>query len=92
MSGLVGAADTYDFADPVNLGTGEEISIADLASIIADLTGFAGEIRWDASKPNGQPRRKLDTTRAETFGFRAQVPLSEGLARTVSWYVDHAGR
>ena len=70
---------------PVNVGTGEEIAISELAQLIAELTGFAGEIRWDASKPNGQPRRKLDTSRAEAlFGFRARVPLREGLADTVA--------
>jgi GDP-L-fucose synthase len=85
------AAQRYDGADPVNLGTGEEISIAELAELIADLTGYAGEIRWDTSRPNGQPRRTLDTTRAEKlFGFRARTPLREGLEKTVAWYVEHA--
>ncbi len=87
VEGLVLAAERYDEPDPVNLGTGEEISVADLAELVAELTGFAGEIHWDTSRPNGQPRRKLDTTRAEErFGFRAAVPLGEGLKRTVSWY------
>ncbi|MBA2641388.1 MAG: GDP-L-fucose synthase [Actinobacteria bacterium] len=81
------AAERYDGADPVNVGTGEEISIADLAQLVAGLTGFTGEIRWDTSKPNGQPRRRLDTSRAQRlFGFRAQVPLREGIERTVAWY------
>jgi GDP-L-fucose synthase len=81
------AAQHYDEAEPVNLGTGEEISIRDLAELIAELTGFDGEIVWDTSMPNGQPRRKLDVTRAEQlFGFRAQTALREGLARTVEWY------
>ena len=81
------ASELYDGADPVNLGTGEEISIKDLAGLIAGVTGFAGEIRWDTSKPNGQPRRRLDTSRAEElFGFRAGVPLREGIERTVAWY------
>ena len=85
--GLALAAERYDGADPVNLGTGEEISIRDLAQLVAELTGFDGEIRWDTSKPNGQPRRRLDTTRAEElFGFRAHVPLREGIERTVIWY------
>jgi len=84
---LVLAAERYDGADPVNLGTGEEISIADLAGLIAELTGYDGEIRWDTTEPNGQPRRNLDTTRAEErFGFRAAVLLREGLERTVEWY------
>ena len=71
----------------MNLGTGAEISIRELAALIAELTGFAGEIRWDTSKPNGQPRRQLDTSRAEElFGFRAKVGLREGIERTVAWY------
>jgi GDP-L-fucose synthase len=85
--GLVLAAQGYDGAEPVNLGTGDEISIRDLALIIADLTGYEGEIVWDASKPNGQPRRRLDTSRAEAlFGFRASTPLREGLESTIAWY------
>ena len=81
------AAERYDGADPVNLGTGEEIAIHDLAELVRDVTGFDGEIRWDTSKPNGQPRRRLDTSRAEElFGFRAAVPLRDGIARTVAWY------
>jgi GDP-L-fucose synthase len=85
--GLALAAERYDGADPVNLGTGEEISIRDLAGLVAELTGYAGEIRWDATKPNGQPRRRLDTSRAdELFGFRARVPLRKGIERTVAWY------
>jgi GDP-L-fucose synthase len=87
VDGLMLAAERYDGADPVNLGTGEEIAIADLAALIADLTGYEGAIEWDTTKPNGQPRRKLDTTRAaERFGFRAAVPLRDGLRRTVDWY------
>ncbi len=81
------AAQRYDGAEPVNLGTGEEISIGELAERIAKLTGFAGEIVWDTTKPNGQPRRRLDVSRAEElFGFRAQTALREGLERTISWY------
>jgi GDP-L-fucose synthase len=87
VKGLALAAERYDGADPVNLGTGEEIAIGDLARLVRDATGFTGTIRWDTSKPNGQPRRRLDTTRAEElFGFTAAVPLEEGLARTVAWY------
>ncbi len=87
--GLLLAADRYDGADPVNLGTGVETSIRELAETIADLTGFDGEIVWDASMPNGQPRRQLDATRArELFGFEAQTSLRDGLARTVAWYRD----
>jgi GDP-L-fucose synthase len=87
VEGLWLAAERYDGADPVNLGTGEEIAIGDLARLVRDATGFRGTIRWDASKPNGQPRRRLDITRAEDlFGFTAKVALEEGLARTVAWY------
>jgi GDP-L-fucose synthase len=85
--GLQLAADCYDGPEPVNLGTGTETSIRELAELIADVTGFDGEIRWDASMPNGQPRRSLDTTRArELFGFDARTPLREGLEGTVAWY------
>jgi len=85
--GLVLAADRYDGPDPVNLGTSEEISIRDLAGLIAELTGFEGEIVWDTSMPNGQPRRRLDVSRAkELFGFEARTTLREGLARTIEWY------
>ncbi len=81
------AAERYDGPDPVNLGTGSEISIRHLAETIAELTGFEGDLVWDTSKPNGQPRRRLDTERAERlFGFRAKTPLREGLERTVAWY------
>jgi GDP-L-fucose synthase len=84
---LVLAAELYDDPDPVNLGTGEEISIRDLAELTRDATGFRGSITWDTTKPAGQPRRALDTSRAEAlFGFRAQVPLQEGINRTVAWY------
>jgi GDP-L-fucose synthase len=85
--GLLLAAQRYDGADPVNLGTGSEISIHNLAELIAELTGFEGEIVWDTSQPNGQPRRALDTSRArELFGFEARTPLREGLERTIAWY------
>ena len=84
---LMLAAERYDRPDPVNVGSGQEISIRDLAELVAEATGFEGEIRWDPSKPNGQPRRLLDTSRAEReFGFRARVPLRDGLERTVEWY------
>jgi GDP-L-fucose synthase len=84
---LVLAAERYDGAEPVNLGTGEEISIRALADLVAELTGFEGEMVWDGSKPNGQPRRKLDTSKAEElFGFHAQTRLRDGLERTIAWY------
>ena len=86
-AGLLLAAERYDGAEPVNLGTGVEISIRDLTELIAELTGFDGEIVWDTSMPNGQPRRRLDVSRAkELFGFEAQTQLRDGLARTIEWY------
>ena len=89
--GLALAAERYDGPDPVNLGTGVETSIRDLAELIAELTGFEGEIVWDTSMPNGQPRRSLDASQAERlFGFRARTPLREGLERTIAWYRAHA--
>src|SRR3984893_13012972 len=85
--GIVRAAASYNESDPVNLGNGREVIIKDLVEIIAHLTGFEGEIRWQASKPDGQPRRQLDTTRAyERFGFRAQTSLEDGLRKTIDWY------
>jgi GDP-L-fucose synthase len=81
------AAQKYDGPEPVNVGSGEEISIRDLAELIAEATGFEGEIVWDESRPNGQPRRQLDVSKAEQlFGFRARTPLREGIAKTVAWY------
>jgi GDP-L-fucose synthase len=85
--GIVLATERYDGAEPVNLGSGAEISIGELARLIGRLTGFEGEVLWDTSKPDGQPRRRLDTTRAlRLFGFRATTPLEEGLRRTIEWY------
>ncbi|HEX5707252.1 MAG TPA: GDP-L-fucose synthase [Pyrinomonadaceae bacterium] len=85
--GVLRAAALYDESDPVNIGTGSEIKIRDLVETIARLTRFEGEIRWQTDRPDGQPRRRLDTTRAfERFGFRARVPLEEGLRRTIDWY------
>ena len=87
--GLLLAAEHYDEPDPVNLGSGIEISIKNLVDLIANLTGFTGAVTWDTSKPNGQPRRCLDTTKAERlFGFKAAVPFDEGLRRTVRWYME----
>jgi GDP-L-fucose synthase len=87
---LVLAAKHYDGSEPVNLGTGHEISIRDLAVLIAETTGFEGELSWDTTRPGGQPRRLLDVSRAATsFGFRARTSLSVGLERTVAWYLEH---
>ena len=84
---IVLATERYDAPDPVNIGAGHEISITDLVHLIADLTGFRGKIRWDPSKPDGQPRRCLDVSRAErAFGFRAETSFTEGLRRTIEWY------
>lgn len=85
--GILLAAERYDGEEPVNLGSGMEISIKSLIHMIARLTGFVGDVVWDTSQPNGQPRRCLDTTRAEAlFGFRARTPFEEGLRRTIQWY------
>ena len=87
---IVTAAEKYSKPDPVNLGSGQEISIHDLLEQIRELTGFTGSIRWDASKPNGQPSRCLDTSRAfAEFGWRATVPLSIGLRNTINWFQEH---
>ncbi|TKX66096.1 GDP-L-fucose synthase [Halorubrum sp. SP9] len=88
--GILTATERYDESAPVNLGSGIEISIHDLVETIADVTGFQGEIKWDTSKPDGQPRRKLDTTRArEEFGWKATTEFREGLKQTVAWYESH---
>jgi len=85
--GILLAAERYDRSDPVNLGAGFEISIKDLAEKIAGIAGFEGSIEWDASQPDGQPRRSLDTTRAlREFGFRARIGFDEGLRETIEWY------
>lgn len=89
--GLVLAAQHYDDPEPVNLGAGFEITMRDLAALIAQKVGFSGKIEWDTSKPNGQPRRSLDVTRAkERFGFEAKVPFDEGLDETIRWYRANA--
>jgi GDP-L-fucose synthase len=85
--GLLLAAEKYNKSEPVNLGAGFEISIRELAEKIRVLTGFQGEIVWDHSKPDGQPRRSLDTSRAKgEFGFRARISFDEGLRQTIEWY------
>jgi len=93
VDGLVLAAERYDRPEPVNLGAGKEISIRDLAELVAEATGFAGQIVWDSTKPGGQPRRSVDATRAhELFGFEARTPLREGIDRTVAWYRSAVAR
>lgn len=88
--GIALAAERYNSSEPVNLGAGMEISIRDLANLIAELTGFEGEIVWDTSKPNGQPRRGLDVSRAKKyFGFEAQMSFKEGLKNTIEWFKEH---
>ncbi len=88
--GILLATERYNKPDPVNLGAGFEISIKDLVELIAKLTGFKGEIIWDTTKPDGQPRRMLDTSRAEKeFGFKAKTSFEEGLKKTIEWYKSH---
>jgi GDP-L-fucose synthase len=85
--GIVTAAEKYNGAEPVNLGTGYEISIKDLAEMVCRMTGFQGRLVWDTTKPNGQPRRGLDVSRAQAyFGWRAQVPFEEGMRWTIEWF------
>jgi GDP-L-fucose synthase len=90
--GVLQATEKYNLPDPVNLGSGNEISIKDLAMKIAHFTGFSGQLVWDKSKPNGQPRRGLDISRANAlFGFRAATDFDEGLSRTIEWYRQSQG-
>jgi GDP-L-fucose synthase len=85
------AAQRYDGGEPINLGTGDEPTIRELAELVAEVTGFGGRIVWDTSMPNGQPRRRLDTSRAKRLlGWEAQTPLHEGIERTVAWFRSHA--
>jgi GDP-L-fucose synthase len=87
--GILLATEKYNKSDPVNLGAGFEISINDLVDLVARLVGFKGEMIWDSNKPDGQPRRMIDTSRAEReFGFKAKTPLEEGLRKTLSWYLS----
>lgn len=91
--GILLAAEKYNSSEPVNLGSGMEISIKDLVTLIAKLTGFTGKLVWDTSKPNGQPRRRLDVSRAEReFGFKAQVGFEEGLRHTIDWYIQKTAK
>jgi GDP-L-fucose synthase len=88
--GIALAAERYDGPEPVNLGADHEMPIRDLVELVAEATGFAGEIRWDTSKPDGQPRRRVDASRAaELFGFKAETPFAAGLRVTVDWYLAH---
>ena len=92
-AGIALAAERYNKSDPVNLGSGREISIRDLAQQICTLAGFTGELRWDATKPDGQPRRCLDTSRAQAeFGFRASTSFADGLRQTIAWYEQQLQR
>ncbi|MBU4298542.1 NAD-dependent epimerase/dehydratase family protein, partial [Patescibacteria group bacterium] len=87
--GIILATEKYNKPEPVNLGSGMEISIKDLAELICKLMDFKGEIRWDTTKPDGQPRRRLDTSKAKKeFGFVAKTNFEEGLKRTISWYIE----
>jgi GDP-L-fucose synthase len=89
--GILLAAERYNSSDPVNLGAGMEISIRDLTVRIAEMSGFHGELIWDSTKPDGQPRRSLDITKAENlFGFRAQIPFEDGLRQTIEWFKQHS--
>jgi len=88
--GILLAAEKYNGSEPVNLGSGYEISIKDLVNLIAEMTGFKGKVFWDTSKPNGQPRRALDVSRArEYFGFEAKMPFEQGIRNTVQWYLEN---
>jgi GDP-L-fucose synthase len=88
--GILRATELYNSSEPVNLGSGYEISIKNLAEMVSRMTGYQGNIIWDTSKPNGQPRRALDVSKAEKyFGFSAQMPFEEGLLRTIEWYKEH---
>jgi len=88
--GIVTAAEGYNGAEPVNLGSGQEISIRELAEMVARMTGFSGKLVWQTDRPNGQPRRALDTSRAlEYFGWKAAMPFEEGMRRTIDWFREH---
>jgi GDP-L-fucose synthase len=91
--GILLATEKYNGAEPVNIGAGFEISIRDLVELIVRITGFKGDVRWDSTKPDGQPRRCLDTTRArKLFGFEAKTKFEDGLQATVDWYIEHSMR
>ena len=91
--GILTATEKYDKSEPINLGAGFEVSIKELVNLIVDLTGFEGGVKWDTSKPNGQPRRKLDTSKAKKeFGFEAETGFKEGLRETIDWYIENKDR
>jgi GDP-L-fucose synthase len=90
--GILLAAEEYNGSEPVNLGSGTEISIKNLTQLICRLTAFTGKVVWDANKPDGQPRRCLATSRAkELFGFEAKTTLEDGIRQTIAWYRSHFG-
>jgi GDP-L-fucose synthase len=89
--GIVLATERYNKPDPVNLGSGMEITIRDLVKLIQELTGYSGKVHWDTTKPDGQPKRSLDVSRAkEEFGFEAQMPFKKGLENTIEWYTEYS--
>jgi GDP-L-fucose synthase len=89
--GIILATEIYSKPEPVNLGSGSEITIRDLVLLIQSLTGYSGKIRWDTTKPDGQPKRRLDVSRAkQEFGFTAEMPFREGLKRTIEWFNTQA--
>jgi GDP-L-fucose synthase len=91
--GIILATEHYNKSDPINLGAGMEITICDLVDLIKELTNYTSEIRWDTSKPDGQPKRSLDVSRAQKeFGFTAKMPFREGLIRTIEWYEAHSAQ
>jgi len=91
--GILTATEFYNGIEPVNIGSGQEISIKDLAEMVAHLTGFTGKVVWDTTKPNGQPRRALDTSRAaDYFGWQARTPFEDGLCQTIAWYRQKTGK
>jgi GDP-L-fucose synthase len=83
--------DVYDAPEPVNVGVGEDVSIKELAELTADVVGYEGGLAWDSTKPDGTPRKLLDVTRIEKLGWKAEIPLRDGIASTYDWYVEHAG-
>jgi GDP-L-fucose synthase len=82
--------DAYDEPEPINVGTGEDIAIRDLASLVADVVGYAGDVAWDTSKPDGTPRKLLDVARINALGWRAEIGLRQGIAATYAWYLANA--